>query len=61
MKGRKVAETECELGPKAEKKMLKEKGARTGCVKKPGGKKLPACGANLVLQGLERGLRYTSR
>ena len=32
---------------------LKSKGARTGCVKKPGGKKLPACGVNLILQRLE--------
>ena len=48
-----VAETVCVGARGLEKIKLKSKGARTGCVKKPSGKKLPACGANLILQGLE--------
>jgi hypothetical protein len=26
------------------------KGVRSGCIKKPSGKKLPACGVNLILR-----------
>jgi hypothetical protein len=38
-------------------KMKGKKGARTGCIKKPGGKKLPACGAKLFLRQVKKATR----